>query len=156
MAGRDHNYTRRAVLGAAFAVPALAGAGPSSASIALRAVPASASTPTLPSPIEGEGTSRRWNRALAAFRRAEAALDAVARETSGLVGVGPEQDASEERFGDCLCAFYAAMRRLLRAPAPDLDALALKIALIVDYEVATLTGGERCLAVLKADARRLV
>lgn len=135
MAGRDHNYTRRAVLGAAFAVPALAGAGGSADAAPLAAT---------------------WNRALAAFRRAEAALDAVARETSGVVGVGPEQDASEERFGDCLCAFYAAMRRLLRAPAPDLDALAAKIALVVDHEVATLTGGERCLAALKADARRLV
>ena len=60
-----------------------------------------------------------------------------------------------DRFGDHLGAFYAALRRLLRTPAPDIAALAMKIALAVDHEVGTLTGGERCLAALKADARRL-
>lgn len=45
----------------------------------------------------------------------------------------------------------SALKRLLRTPAPDLPALALKIELAVDEEVATLAGGERCLAVLKAD-----
>jgi hypothetical protein len=39
----------------------------------------------------------------------------------------------------------AALKRLLRAPAPDLPALAPKIDLAVDEEVATLAGGERCL-----------
>jgi hypothetical protein len=36
-----------------------------------------------------------------------------------------------------------------------LPALALKIELVVDEEVATLAGRERCLAVLKADGWRL-
>jgi hypothetical protein len=40
-------------------------------------------------------------------------------------------------------------------PAPDLPALALKIALAVDQDVATLSGGEACLAALKRDAARL-
>jgi hypothetical protein len=44
-------------------------------------------------------------------------------------------------------------------PAPhtvvDLPAFALKIEFAVDEEVATLAGGERCLAVLKADRWRL-
>ena len=48
-----------------------------------------------------------------------------------------------------------ALKRLLRTPAPDLPALALKIELIADEEVATLAGGERCLAALKADGWRL-
>jgi hypothetical protein len=49
----------------------------------------------------------------------------------------------------------AALKRLLQTPAPDLPALALKIELAVDEEVATLAGGERCLAMLKADGWRL-
>lgn len=68
----------------------------------------------------------------------------------------PDQTALDDAFGDRLGAFYAALRRLLRTPAPDFDALAAKIALAVDHEIGTLTGGERCLAALKADARRLM
>lgn len=38
---------------------------------------------------------------------------------------------------------------------PDLLALALKIELAVDYQVAKLDGGDRCLAVLKTDRWRM-
>jgi hypothetical protein len=84
----------------------------------------------------------KWDRALARFRGAEAALI----EAEG----GPDHlfDALNDRF-------HAALRRLLRTPAPDLAALAIKIDLVVDHEVVTLTGGEACLAALKRDARRL-
>jgi hypothetical protein len=61
----------------------------------------------------------------------------------------------DETSGDHLGAFYRALERLLRTPAPDVPALALKIELAVDHEAGSLTGGESCLAVLKADARRL-
>jgi hypothetical protein len=44
---------------------------------------------------------------------------------------------------------------LLRTPAPDVQALAMKIQLAVNHEAGSLTGGESCLAALKADARRL-
>lgn len=40
-------------------------------------------------------------------------------------------------------------------PAPDIDALLTKVALVTDYEVATLTGGEACMATLKRDAKRI-
>lgn len=43
----------------------------------------------------------------------------------------------------------------MKVRAPDLPALAAKIALAVDHEVATLTGGEACMATLKRDALRL-
>lgn len=66
-----------------------------------------------------------------------------------------DQGAQDDAFGDRLGAFYAALRRLLRTPAPDFEALTVKIVLAVDHEIGTLTGGERCLAALKADARRL-
>lgn len=133
MAGRDHNYTRRAVLGAAFVVPALASAGSAGA-----AVPA----------------TTRWRRALAALHRAEAEMAAFERRC-GAAGITENLWELDEISGDHLGAFYAALRRLLRTPAPDVPALALKIELAVDHEVGTLTGGERCLAALKADARRL-
>jgi hypothetical protein len=50
---------------------------------------------------------------------------------------------------------YAALRRLLRAPAPDLAALGRKIVLAVDHEVATLWRGEACMVAVKRDALRL-
>ncbi len=64
-------------------------------------------------------------------------------------------DPDEERFGDAIVVFNHSLKKLLRTPAPDLPALALKIDLTVDHEVAELTGGGACLAALKRDARRL-
>lgn len=58
-------------------------------------------------------------------------------------------------YGDRLDALSAALRRLLRIPSPDLPALATKIALVVDHEAGTLTGGEVCMAALKRDALQL-
>jgi len=43
----------------------------------------------------------------------------------------------------------------MRVRAPGLGALAVKVALVVDHEVATLAGGEACMAALKRDALRL-
>jgi len=40
-------------------------------------------------------------------------------------------------------------------PAPDIQALAVKIEIVVAHEVATLNGGEACMAALRRDARRL-
>lgn len=134
MAGRDHNLTRRAVLGAAFAVPALASGQGADAAAA---------------------TAVRWRRALAGLKRAEAEMDAFCRNCRAGILVFRDQCELDDRFGDHLGAFYAALRRLLRTPAPHFEALAVKIALAVDHEVGTLTGGEACLAALKADARRL-
>ena len=135
MAGRDHNYTRQAVLGAAFAVPAFVDC---------------ASTGADPARVAA------WERAVAALRRAEAEMDAFCRgcrANGGLVFSDPwEMDA---RFDDHLGNFYEALRRLIGTPAPDFAALAAKIVLAVDYEVGALTGGDRCLAALKADVRWL-
>jgi hypothetical protein len=132
MAGRDHNLTRRAVLGAAFAVPALA-----------------------PLPDAAPGRDR-WRRRLAGLHRAEAAMNTFCARCRAGALVFADQTAQDDAFGDRLGAFYAALRRLLRTPAPDFEALTVKIVLAVDYEIGTLTGGERCLAALKADASRLV
>ncbi|MGA9580898.1 MAG: hypothetical protein WBR13_02880 [Allosphingosinicella sp.] len=61
----------------------------------------------------------------------------------------------ERRFGDLDDVRFAALRRLLRLPAPDLAALALKLELAVADQAWELTGAEDCLADIAADARRL-
>jgi len=85
----------------------------------------------------------KWDRNLAAFRRAQAVIDAAVSE--------PDQ----RRYDALLDTFSTALRRLLRTPAPDLPALALKIELAIDQVAWESTGGEACMAVLKRDARRL-
>jgi hypothetical protein len=104
------------------------------------------------------GDRTPWTRALAAYRRAEAKLAAFRAYEASLPAPArrfPACAPLEERGNDLECARLARLRRLLRAPAPDLPALALKIALAVDDEIAFYTGGEACLAAVKADALRL-
>lgn len=126
---------------------------------------------------------RAWNQALANLRRAEAAervfrvqhvhpadrayhairsrwpndydfsKDSEARAEAQAALAAHEP--FEERLNDLVWAKLIAVQRLLRTRAPDLPALAMKIALAVDHEIAELEGGERCLAALKADARLL-
>jgi hypothetical protein len=130
----------------------------------------------------GEGWGR-WERALAGLRKAEAAVAAYrvsdylpAHEIQAAIrgrwpipydfAADPDGRATvcaalaefqpfEDRLNALNDARDDALKRLLRTPAPDLPALALKIELTVDEEVATLAGGERCLAVLKTDGWRL-
>jgi hypothetical protein len=138
MAAAQHKVSRRALLGAAFALPALPrhpGSDPVS-SLASLAPP----TSWIPDQVRDDG---KWAEAFACLRSAEAALAAV------------KHGEDDDLFDGALGAFNAALRRLLRCPAPGLAALALKIELAVDHEIATLFGGEVCLVVLKQDARRL-
>jgi hypothetical protein len=134
MAGRDHNDTRRAVLGAAFVVPVQDAAQEDDAVVPNAAL---------------------WHRALADMHRAEAVLDGFCKACREEGLVFADQWELDDRFGDFLGAFHVALRSLLHTPAPDIPALATKIALAVDHEVGSLTGSELCLAALKADARRL-
>ena len=100
----------------------------------------------------------RWTRALAAFRRAEAELAAFRAWEASLPAAAREFPACEpleERSGELESDRLARLRRLLRAPAPDLPALALKVALAIDDEIAHFAGGDVCLAAVKADALRL-
>lgn len=162
MAAARHNPTRRALLGAAFGAPVLLAGG-------------GGGGPARPG-------RRRWDRALAALREAEAAVAAyrasdylpahtihaaardrwpipydLAADPQARAAVGAslaEFQPFEDRLGALGSARVTALKRLLLTPAPELPALALKIELAVD-EVATLAGGERCLTVLKADGWRL-
>jgi len=149
MAAGQLNRTRRALLGAAVGLPMLS-------VVDGRLLAGSAPDP-LHRPAGGppprSGEDPRWRRALAAFEQAEGALRAFERRTAG--APWEEQNAVEEGMDAHLDLLYPALRRLLRIPAPDLHALARKIALAIDHEVGTLTGGETSLAVLKRDAWRL-
>jgi hypothetical protein len=149
MAAPTHNPSRRALLGAAVAIPLLPLDGEGRVGVAVRPVGASQalprvpeSTPSPPSPIEGEGGM--WERTLAAYHAAEAAAGAVAGDA-----------AREEEYGDRLGKMYGALRRLLCLPAPGLEAFALKVVLAIDHELATLAGGEPCLAAIRREAVRL-
>ena len=133
MASGEHSYTRRAILGAAGAV-LVVGEG---------------------APVLGAGAKPSRALAVAGVGRAEARLRGLEAAASA-PGLCFAVCAAEERAGEALSDFYAALRRLLALPAPDGAALAMKVALVVDHQVAELTGGDACMAALKADAGRLL
>ena len=135
MVAARHNLTRRALLGAGAGACAIAAAPPA---------PAVPSTPSC---------RARWGGALAALRSTEAACEAfrvrrlrpAADAHRAIRGrwpldhdcrADPEARALlepafalvlrlEDQADDLECARLAALRRLLRLPAPDLAALAL-------------------------------
>ena len=149
MAAARHNLSRRALLG----VGAAACAGVAGDGRLAAAPPAGAQARS-----DASGPSRaRWDRALAAYRRAEARVAAFKAEEARLPAgrrAFPCEDL-EDRFGALDGLRLAALRRLLHAPAPDLAAIALKIELAVADLAWELTGCETCLEALAADARRL-
>jgi hypothetical protein len=185
MAAGRHNLTRRALLGAGAAAPlALAAAeGGAFASASLPPFGVSFACPepvegSNPSPrssgggregrgglrqarperAEGEKARARWSRTLAAYRRAEARVAAFEAAESTLPPerrAFPASEPLEEELGRLDGLRTAALRRLLRLPAPDIAALALKLELAVADQAWELAGCETCLPTAAADARRL-
>ena len=84
----------------------------------------------------------RWPGAFERYRIAEAAVRAA--------GGGGDDVGFDRAVG----RFNAALKRLVRTPAPDLHALALKLDLILAEELWELTGADRCLDALRRDAHR--
>lgn len=164
MPAARNNLSRRAVLGAAFAAPALRAATAEAAPVRAR-------------------ERKRWDHAFAALQRAEATVEAFRihrmhpadhayhavrdrwprdydfsadpQAQAALTMALAVHEPLEEHLNDLEGAKTAAIIRLLRIPAPDLPALATKIALAVDHNVAELEQGDQCLAMLKADGVRL-
>ena len=143
MAVAQLNLSRRALLGAAFAAPALGAVkGP-----VLSALPAALAS------HEGEGaappaaqpsrTVTSWDRAKARFQAADAALAALAHTSD------------EDLYDRAGTRHDRALVRLLRTPAPHAAALADKIDLLICHQAWELRAGEACLAALSADAWRL-
>ena len=101
-----------------------------------------------------------WERALADYRAAEGAVEEAGRVCSALrPGPGGASQAevhvAEELFGDRLETLYALLRRLLVVPAPDVGAFLLKVELMIEHEVGTLSGGEACMEAVREEARGL-
>lgn len=139
MAAREHSCTRRDLLaGAAGAV-----------------LPSPwRSSNGCPSPLQGEGVQGEWEEALAALRRAEEEVAAFKRvEPEGASFAA--QWEMDEAFSDLVSAQNGALERLLLVPAPDLAALALKLALVVEELAWELPQGEAAMARLAADAQGL-
>ena len=162
MASREHSFTRRALLGAAVAVPLLPLDGGGRVAVRVKFGEASQALPSvsdpvcaLPFPLEA-----KWRELLRAFRRIDFARERF-QEASSAKAYGPgrrpfdEQEALDRRFGEIVDRVDEAMLAVLEAPAPDLEAIAVKISLIADHLVWELEGGEDCLVWLEADARRL-
>jgi len=84
-----------------------------------------------------------WAKALARFARAEAGLEAVAHTEDDNV------------YGHALGRQHRALAGLLRAPAPDLAAVARKLDLIVRHSAFELSLAEPCLDWLRQDVGRL-
>jgi hypothetical protein len=91
----------------------------------------------VPSPAEG-----RWEKALARYRAAEAALAAAEK--------GPEEVYN--RLG---ARHHSALARLLTTPAPDVGALALKLDLSLYDRTVEFTADAAAMKALKLDAHRL-
>ena len=135
--------SRRAVLGAAVALPLI---GAPEAAVAARPLHHAAHGPPPRSGAE-------WEAALAAYAAAAGEVGAFERASAGRPY--EEQAALEDAYGALGDAMYDALRRLLKAPAPDVAALAVKLELVVRHEVGSLEGGEACMEALLGDAVRL-
>jgi hypothetical protein len=94
--------------------------------------------------VQGDdGASReRWRDALDRFNEAD-------REIEALVHC-----RSQRVYDRALGRHSTALKRLLRAPAPDLAAAAEKLELIVRHHVFEATFAEPALASLRSDIRR--
>jgi hypothetical protein len=115
------------------------------------ASPGSTSTPTLPSPIRGEGN---WRLALSAYRSAEAAVEEAGRVCAAASRA--EIGAAEDAFGDRLEELYDSLRRLLAVPAPDLGAFLLKVDAAFEHEIGTLAETGPCVAAIREDVARIM
>jgi hypothetical protein len=160
MAAARHNLSRRALLGAGAAACALPAAarGHVLVRVPISEPPlAPATAESARGHVQVHVPSLRWDRALAAYRRAEAWVAAFKAEEARLPAARRAFpcDELEEEFGRLDSLRLAALRGLLRLSAPDLAALSLKLDLAVADLAWELDGCETCLAELSADAQRL-
>jgi hypothetical protein len=159
MADGQHKLSRRALLGAPLVPLILSGAERSRSAWSKDApalspvIPAQAGTPARPAPSPSPwdpGLRRddeslavlKWDRALARFAAAEAAIAAAA-------------GAADHVYDPIGARHHAALRRLLRTPAPSLAALARKLELALDERTVEFDGDSGAMKTLKQDAHRL-
>jgi hypothetical protein len=114
----------------------------------IRSPPQPEPSPPAPAGPAPSPPYRRAEARVAAFKAAEALLPPERREW-------PAVQPLEERLGDLDSLRLAVLRRLFQVPAPNLEALALKLELVVADQAWELERGEACLAAMADDARRL-
>jgi hypothetical protein len=147
MVAAQLSLTRRALLAGACAAPLAV--GDAAAGRQPEPVSGSSSPPALPhrdwtlKQVQGdEKRAARWRLALDRFHEADARLAAAAH-------------GGDEGLYDRLGARHdAAIKALLRAPAPTLVALAFKVDLLISQQAWEMTGGELCLGSLRRDVCR--
>jgi hypothetical protein len=142
MVAAQHKLSRRAVLAGAYALPLTrhSGLDPESTS-----PPPSPEERWIPDRVRDDEEVRRaakWQEALARFNDAD-------REIKALVHC-PNQRVYDRALG----RHSTALKRLLRAPAPDLGAAGLKLELIVRHHVFEASFAAAAIAVLRRDIGR--
>jgi hypothetical protein len=152
MVAGQHKLSRRALLGAVCAAPLVRHPGLDPGSMNAAGHPARSAVP-MDSGVELRSTSARrndefaaaaakWEKALAGFAAAEAALAAAAGEP-------------DEVYDPIGARHEAAFQRLLRTPAPDAAALSRKLELALDERAGEFFGDEAAMKAIKRDARRV-
>jgi hypothetical protein len=142
MAAAQHKLSRRSLLAGACALPLAR--HPELVSGSSPPPPGRAASWTLKR-VQGDDGARgeRWRKALGLFAQAEAEVEALAHTED------------DDLYGRALGRHSAALARLLRAPAPDLVAVAGKLDLLIRYHVAELHFGAASMAALRRDVVRL-
>ncbi|HEY0148915.1 MAG TPA: hypothetical protein VGB70_07905 [Allosphingosinicella sp.] len=161
MAAGKLNRERRALLGAALALPLVPrGVGVEPAPVGSlgplhRASGGLDPSQTAPgSPLAADRRAgEEWDAALALVRAREAEVRAWEAGSSGLPFAAAE--AWQEGYDARCSAMEEALLALLGCPAPDVAALAVKLELAAAYDVATISGGEGVLGALAVEARGL-
>lgn len=140
MVAGQHKLSRRALLAGACALPLTRHSGLDPESMNTAATPARTAVFMDPGLRRDDG---KWRNAFGLLAQAEAELDALSHTED------------DDLYGQALGRHSAALARLLRAPAPNLGAVAGKLDLIVRHHVSELAFGAASMAALRRDVLRL-
>jgi hypothetical protein len=147
MADGQHNPSRRALLGATVGLPLIGAVGAEEAPPPSFAIGCGGS----PSPANA---GEEWEKALAAFEAAQAAVWEIEAATAG--GSAEEEEALLPAHEAACEAMEAALQRMLFVPAPHLLALGIKFeAAFADELTSAVLNGELRFPAIMQDIIRL-
>jgi hypothetical protein len=145
MVAGQHKLSRRALLAGACALPLARHSGLDPESMNTAATPDRAAVFMDPGLRRDDGKAPddgKWQNALARFEQVDGEVEALVH--------CPNQRVYDRALG----RHSTALKRLLRAPAPDLAAAGLKLDLIVRHHVFEARFAEAAIASLRKDIRR--